>query len=221
MIVAGKCPPATDELRAAAERGFTAVELHLVTEDLDEFEETVAVCRSAPVDIVSVHTPHIDLENVAYIQQANDLCAELGATLVVHSTKIPLTNLDRVADVTEITVPCGYENSTGHSVHFLENVLFDQNRSLVLDTAHLYTAEAEYLSALTHLLREFGDQIPVIHCCDGTKYEDGLAFGTGTMRMERVISTIHDSYDGIVVLEVMPDEQTDALKLFRDVTHTD
>ncbi len=217
MLVAGKCPPTADELRAADERGFDAVELHLRIEDVDAFGETLAVCRSAPVDVVSIHTPHVGLGNLDAIQRTNDLCAELDATLVVHSTKIPLTNLDRVDDAVEFTVPHGYENSTGHSRYFLENVLLARNRSLVLDTAHLYTAEADYLGALSHLLSEYGDRIPVVHCCDGTKYEDGLAFGEGTMEMEAVISLLRDAYDGIVVLEVMPDEQADALAAFQRV----
>lgn len=218
MTVVGKCPPSADELRAAAERGFDAVELHLTTEDVNAFEETVSVCCDAPVDITSAHTPHVDLENAAYIQQANDLCVRLDATLVVHSSKIPVSNIDRVISAVHFTVPHGFENATGHSIHFLETVLLDQNRPLVLDTAHLYMAEANYLSALTDLLDEYADRIPVIHCCDGTKFEDGLAFGTGTMPMERVIAIIDEFYDGIVVLEVMPDEQADALKMYRENT---
>ncbi|WP_435152455.1 sugar phosphate isomerase/epimerase family protein [Haladaptatus sp. DFWS20] len=217
MTVVGKCPPSVDELEAAAERGFDAVELHLTTEDLNEFEETVSVCRDAPVDIASAHTPHVGLESAAYIQRTNDLCHRLDATLVVHSSKIPVSNIGSVIAAVDFTVPHGFENSTGHSVHFLETVLLDRNRPLVLDTAHLYMAEPDYLSALRGLLDEYADRIPVIHCCDGTKYEDGLAFGTGTMRMERVISIIDDFYDGIVVLEVMPDEQVHGLEMYREV----
>lgn len=217
MIVAGKCPPTVDELQAASERGFDAVELHLTTENLDAMEETTAACRDAPVEIVSVHTPHVDLTQLEYVQRANDLADALDATLVVHSTKIPLSNVG-VLNRIDITVPHGFENSTGHSVHFLRNVLFDEGRSLVLDTAHLYTAEADFFPALEHLLSEYGDSIPVVHCCDGTKTTDGLAFGTGTMDMERVISVLDENYDGIVVLEVMPDEQADAREMVLDVT---
>jgi sugar phosphate isomerase/epimerase len=218
MIVAGKCPPTADELRAASDRGFDAVELHLSTDDLDAMEETTAVCRAAPVEVVSMHTPHVDLDELEYVQRANDLCERLDATLVVHSTKIPLSNIDRVLDRIDITVPHGFENSTGHSLHFVRNVLFDEGRSLVLDTAHLYTAEEAYCSILEDLLAEYGNSIPVVHCCDGTKLTDGLAFGTGTMDMERVMATLHENYDGILVLEVMPDEQEDALEMWRGVT---
>lgn len=217
MIVAGKCPPTADELRAASERGFDAVELHLSTDDLDAIEETTAACRAAPVDVVSVHTPHVALDELAYVQRANDLCERLDATLVVHSMKIPLSNLGYVLDRIDITVPHGFENSTGYSRHFLTNVLLDEGRPLVLDTAHLYTAEAEYRSILETLLAADDISIPVVHCCDGTKITDGLAFGTGTMDMERVITALHENYDGIVVLEVMPDEQADALEKWRDV----
>ncbi len=217
MIVAGKCPPTADELRAASERGFDAVELHLTTDDLDAAEETAAVCRDAPVEIVSAHTPHVDLDELEYVQRTNDLCERLDATLVVHSTKIPLSNVGYLLDRTDITVPHGFENSTGHSLHFLRNVLLDEGRPLVLDTAHLYTAEEAYCSILEDLLAEYGDSIPVVHCCDGTKITDGLAFGTGTMDMERVIAALEENYDGIVVLEVMPDEQADALEMWRNV----
>lgn len=219
MIVAGKCPPTADELRAASDRGFDCVELYLTEETLDAREETVAVCRAAPVDVISVHTPHVGFEALEYVQRANDLCESLDATLVVHSAKIPLSNVGVLTDRIDITVPHGFENSTGHSHHFLHNVLIANDRPLVLDTAHLYTAEAEYLSILETLLSEHGDAIPIVHCCDGTKLTDGLAFGTGTMDMERVISTIDDSYDGTVVLEVMPNEQADAREMFFDVIH--
>ena len=221
MIVAGKCPATADELRAASERGFDAVELHLTTDDLDAAEETAAMCRDAPVEIVSAHTPHVDRDELGYVQRTNDLCERLDATLVVHSTKIPLSNVGSLLDRTDITVPHGFENSTGHSLHFLRNVLLDEGRPLVLDTAHLYTAEEAYCSILEDLLAEHGDSIPVVHCCDGTKIADGLAFGTGTMDMERVIVDLQQNYDGIVVLEVMPDEQADALEMWRDVALRD
>ncbi len=217
MQVVGKCPPTKAELQAAVERGFDAVELHLTTENLDAMEETVTACRDAEVEIASVHTPHVDLEQLEYVQLTNDLCERLDATLVVHSTKIPLSNLDYVLDRVDITVPNGFENSTGHSTHFLKNVLFEEGLSLVLDTAHFYTAEANFFPLLESLLTEHGDSIPVVHCCDGTKTTDGLAFGTGTMEMKRLISLLDDCYDGIVVLEVMPDEQADALDMVEDV----
>ena len=217
MRIVGKCPPTEAELRAASERGFDAVELHLTTGNLDTMEETVAVCRDAPVEIATVHTPHVRRDQPEYVQQANDLCERLDATLVVHSIKIPLSNIDYVLDEVEITVPCGWENSTGHSAHFLENTLFEEGVSLTLDTAHFYTAEADFFPQLEKLLTEHGDEIPVVHCCDGTKTTDGLEFGTGTMEMERLISLLDDCYDGIVVLEVMPHEQADALAMVERV----
>jgi hypothetical protein len=33
-----------------------------------------------------------------------------------------------------------------------------------------------------------------------------------------VMATLHENYDGILVLEVMPDEQEDALEMWRGVT---
>ena len=217
MQVAGKCPPTEAELRAAAERGFDAVELHLTTENLDTMEETVAVCRDAPVEIASVHTPHVNREQPEYIQLTNDLCERLDATLVVHSIKIPLSNIDYVLEHVTLSVPTGFENSTGHSPYFLKNTLFEEGLSLTLDTAHFYTAEEDFFPQLERLLTEHGDEIPVVHCCDGTKTTDGLEFGTGTIEMERLISLLDDCYDGIVVLEVMPHEQADALDMVERV----
>ncbi len=217
MRIVGKCPPTEAELRAASERGFDAVELHLTTENLDAVDETVAVCRDAPVEIASVHTPHVSRDQVEYIQQTNDLCERLDATLVIHSIKIPLSNIDYILDEVDITVPYGFENSTGHSAYFLQNTLFEEGHPLVLDTAHFYTAEADFFPLLETLLTEHDDEIPVVHCCDGTKTTDGLEFGTGTMAMERLISLLDDYYDGIVVLEVMPHEQADALAMVEDV----
>jgi len=52
------------------------------------------------------------------------------------------------------------------------------------------------------------DQISLIHLCDSSDIKDGLGFGEGIMDMKAVCKVIDNSdFDGIVVLEVMPDYQ--------------
>jgi sugar phosphate isomerase/epimerase len=81
-------------------------------------------------------------------------------------------------------------------------------------------AESTYLSTIERLLTKFGDRINVVHLCDSTLRRDGLAFGTGDMEMERLSQRVARLFEGYLVLEVMPDEQTDARKeLERYLTH--
>ena len=89
----------------------------------------------------------------------------------------------------------------------------------MLDTAHLYIGEKEFFEALDHFVNHRSNRIKVTHLCDSTEVKDGLGFGEGGMDMEQTCKMIAASnYDGVVVLEVMPDEQEEALKKWRSYT---
>ena len=218
LLVAGKRSPDPDALADAAADGFERVELYLERGHLDAFDETLSACRRAAVDVASVHTPHVAPDEAAYFQRANDLADALDAVLVVHSTRTNLVAIPEILDVTDFSAPFGFENSTGHSEFHVRNAILDAGHDLVVDTAHLYTAEREYLDSLERLLDDHRDRIPVVHCCDGMRVEDGLAFGEGTMDVDAVVSTLRERLDdALVVLEVPTDRQAAALDRYESL----
>ncbi len=234
MQIAGKCSPERDALAAASDRGFDAVELHLGSWDGDVAAATDAVAAAA-VEAVAVHTPHATPDDADAFRRADRLAAELDAYLVVHSQ---YANHVHVPDLEAIGFESahGYENNPGASVRHLEATVLDAGHDLVLDTAHLYTATADYLAATERLLADWGDQMPVVHLCDSTLTDDGLGFGRGEMAMgdlSRLLKREYDGvsasdgrertdgssderseYDGVVVLEVPLPDQADAIRRF-------
>jgi sugar phosphate isomerase/epimerase len=181
MTVAGKCSPTPDALAAARDRGFNTVELHLGSWDGDVADATDAVADDA-VDAVSVHTPHATPDDRETFRRADRLAAELDASLVVHSQYANHVHVPDLAAV-GFESPHGYENNPGASVRHLEAMILSRGHDFVLDTAHLYTAAADYLAAVERLLADWRDRIPVVHLCDSTLTRDGLAFGDGEMAM--------------------------------------
>ncbi|KAA9398614.1 sugar phosphate isomerase/epimerase [Haloarcula sp. CBA1130] len=209
MNLVGKCPPSPAKLNAAADRGFDSVELYLRPADLDDIAATAATVEQSPVSAASVHTLHARPDDPEPFRQSDALAQRLDAYLVVHSQYAQHTHTG-LLDSYDFTAPYGYENNPGMSVYSLQNLLLDRGHDLVLDTAHLFMAEPTYLDALSGLLREYGDQIQVVHFTDGTSLEDGLAFGDGDIPLERTAEVLAAHFDGAVVLEVMPDYQADA-----------
>ncbi|MBV0925066.1 sugar phosphate isomerase/epimerase [Halomicroarcula limicola] len=209
MHLLGKCPPDPAELASAAERGFESVELHLRSEHLEDVAATAETVGRSPVDAAAVHTLHARPDEERPFRRSDELARRLDALLVVHSQYALHTHVDDF-EAYDFAAPHGYENNPGASAFHLENLLLARGHSLVLDTAHLYLSEADYEGALSTLLRDHGDRIPLIHLNDATRTEDGLAFGDGEMDLERTARLLDENYDGPVVLEVMPDAQADA-----------
>lgn len=207
MRIIGKCPPEPSELQQAYEGGFDGVELYLTTEHLDAYPETVDACREAPVDIVSVHTPHVTHDGFDYLKAADNLAVEFDAFLCVHSMGFHLTNLKVLDEEVEFEAEHGFESHPGNNLMFIENTIFNSGRNFVLDTAHFYASEENYLEKMEYLFDEYGDSIKLIHLCDGTRAKDGLPFGEGTMAMDAVCNLITERFDGPVVIEVMPGHQ--------------
>lgn len=216
MIIAGKCPPEEKKLEAARERGFEKVELYLEREHLDQFEETLDNVRESPVDVVSVHTPHVSLEEKDYFLKADRLASRLDAFLVFHSQHL---HHSHIPEIEQFNFPqLSLENNPGASKRHLESMILERDHELVLDTAHLFMAEESYLQTFNELLDSYGERIPVIHLCDSTLTEDGLPFGKGQMDMKAISQTIQKKFDGLVVLEVMPEDQEYALEKWRQYT---
>ena len=214
MIISGKCPPNANELKHASESGFENVELYLTTEHLDEFQHTVDVCTDAEVNITSVHTPHVWRHQHKYFRLSNKLADHFNAVLVVHSSAVGLIDLNSVTDTVDFTVTHGFENGNGDSELYIQNHVFQQGRKFILDTAHLYTGvgKEDFYTVFEDLITTHRDSIPLIHLCDSTELREGLPFGDGEMDLERVIQLLDQEYEGIVVLEVMPEFQAAALE---------
>ncbi|WP_380676307.1 sugar phosphate isomerase/epimerase family protein [Salinigranum sp. GCM10025319] len=214
MRLVGKCPPTPDELAAARDRGFDAVELYVETGHVDRFPETLAAVREAAVDVVSVHTPHVRPDDVVYFEKADELAAATDATLVVHSQYLHHTHIDELESI-GFDAAYGYENIPGASRYHVTNAILDRGHDLILDTAHLFMAEPEFGTAFEGLLERYDSRIPVVHLNDATLWEDGLAFGHGDMDLRATVEALDAHYTGDVVLEVMPAQQADALRQTR------
>lgn len=223
MNISGKCPPNATELKQAATSGFENVELYLTKAHLDNFQHTVSVCTAADVNITSVHTPHVWRHEHEYFRLSNELADHFDAVLVVHSSAVGLIDLHAVTDNVEFTVPHGFENGNGDSDLYIRNHVFEQERQFILDTAHLYTGvgHEEFYTVFENLISTYGDSIPLIHLCDATELREGLPFGEGEINLDRIISYLDRNYGGIVVLEVMPEYQGDALRQLNRVLNDD
>lgn len=211
MIIAGKCPPEPEELRAAADRGFDGIELYLERKHLDELEASIEAVENSEVEVESIHTPHVTLEEKEYFRKTDRLASILDAYIVFHSQYLHHVHIPELEEL-EMEADHGYENNPGASKRILESLILQPGHDLVLDTAHLFMATENYLQAIRELLDEHPEQIKLIHLCDSTRRKDGLPFGEGEMDMEKLCKVIDESeFDGELVLEVMPEDQEDAL----------
>jgi sugar phosphate isomerase/epimerase len=146
---------------------------------------------------------------------ADKLAQEVDAYLVFHSQYMHHTHIPDLEKL-EIESNYGYENNPGVSKTFLENAIIKQGHELVLDTAHFYLGD-HTTSEMKQFLEQNIDQISLIHLCDSSDIKDGLGFGEGIMDMKAVCKVIDNSdFDGIVVLEVMPDYQKDAFQKWKN-----
>jgi len=213
LTIVGKSAPEPDELGRANARGFEGIELYLEREHLNDINRIVRVVNEAAIDIFSVHTPHVTTEETEWLKRADQLALALDAYLTVHSKQIIHTQIPKL-ETQEFQSAHGYENNPGISERHLQNMIFDRGHELVLDTAHLFMADKNYLSTAERLLTEFGEQISVIHLCDSTLTTDGLGFGDGAMNMAAMSELVTRLFEGVVVLEVMPDEQERAREFF-------
>lgn len=211
--IVGKAPPEPDELDRVRERGFDAAELYLERSHLTDVEATVATVERAAVEVVSVHTPHVPIDEPEWLLRADRLASALDAYLVLHSNRIIHAHIPQLERL-EFESTHGYENNPGSSVRHVQSMILDRGHEFVLDTAHLYMAEEGYLSAAERLFTEFGDRIRVVHLCDSTLTTDGLGFGEGEMDIEAMSRIVKRQFEGIVVLEVMPDVQAAASARF-------
>lgn len=218
MINAGKCPPEPEELKAAKERGFNYVELYLGESHVNDLRDSIRAVEESEVEVVSIHTPHSNLEEKEDFEKAGEMAEELDAFLVFHSQYVHHVHIPRLEKL-EIDCDYGYENNPGVSKRLLEALILENGHELVLDTAHFFMAEENYLQETEELLESYGEHIPVIHLCDSSRQKDGLPFGEGEMDMESMCRVIDESdFDGILVLEVMPDHQEDALARWNEYT---
>ncbi|MFB6145834.1 MAG: TIM barrel protein [Candidatus Nanohaloarchaea archaeon] len=95
--------------------------------------------------------------------------------------------------------------------------MIGRGENAVLDVAHLYIAENDFYSEFERILDNEASK--AVHLCDSTKTKDGLGFGDGELDMKKVCKIIDDSsFNSIFVLEVMPEDQKDALEKWNKFT---
>jgi len=214
ITIAGKAPPEPDELDRAIARGFDAIELYLERSHLEDVDATIGLLEAVAVEVVSVHTPHVPIDEPEWLHRSDRLADALGAYLVVHSNRIVHTFTPEL-EALDFRSEHGYEHNPGISERHIRSTVLDRDHELVLDTAHLYMAERDYRSVTEGLLREFGDQLRVVHLCDSRLRNDGLGFGDGSMDMRTLSELLGQYFEGTLVLEVMPDRQREARERLR------
>lgn len=218
MEIVGKCPPEREELEKMEDRGFEKIELYTERKHFDNIEGALETVRDSDLEVVSVHTPHVHIDDdKTYFWLADYFCKKLDAYLVFHSQYLHHTHIPKIEEMS-INSNYGYENNPGISRSYLENCILKEGHEMVLDTAHLFMGEEGFYEEIEYILDSYVDQIDLIHLCDSTKTEDGLAFGDGEIDIHRTAEIIEKSeFEGLLVLEVMPRDQEEALDVVNDV----
>jgi sugar phosphate isomerase/epimerase len=218
FAVAGKCEPSHESFEHLHDAGFAAFELYLDTPTLRDrgVTDVVAECRASPGEVVAVHTPHVALDGTdadRRFEQADEVAAELGAALVFDANPTSTRYAPNLYPDGRVRAPAhGYENDPSVSAFYLETTHLGGGRPLVLDTAHLHMSEATYLPFVERVLATHADRVPVVHLADGTRVDDGLPFGEGTVPLADVLGLLEAyDYDGVVTLEAPRSAQPDAL----------
>jgi|AntRauMinimDraft_4_1070384.scaffolds.fasta_scaffold01146_6 sugar phosphate isomerase/epimerase len=220
MNISGKRDPT--KLNELKNDGFDSAELYITKEMLDTLD-IIELCKNSDVNISSVHTPHIDIgksKNIEYYKKSDIIANKLDATLILHSNPTSTLLLSRIYPPENVVSnKYGYENIPDVSSYFMKNYLLNQKYPLVLDTAHLHIAEENYLPFIESILTQYdSNMIPTIHLADGTRKNDGIGFGEGTVDLENILKIIDNcDYNGSVVLEAPVDAQPDALSFVKNV----
>jgi len=223
MKIAGKCKPEKHLLRELYNKGYENVELYLTKRMLHTRTDIITVCENAKINIVSVHTPHMNLdvdESMKYFKQTDLIADTLDATLVLHSNPYSTFSLIDFYPPEKVeSNKFAYENHPDVSSYFIENYQIERGNPLVLDTAHLHIAEESYMNFIEKILKKYTEkEIPIIHLNDGTRTKDGLNLGEGEIKLEKIIQIIQKcNYNGYVVLEVPTKDRYDALNTVKNI----
>ena len=218
--ILGKAPPESSELQKAADAGFEAVELYLEEKHLERMSQSADAVNESEVAVESVHTPHMARDELEYLTLTDDFAQEIDADyMVIHPGAIPTNDVAGIEREFEFETPHGYESGMGESLHFIENAILDHEEvdmEFVFDVAHVYGGTPAYRRVVRTLLTEpHVNSIGLIHFCDSTATDDGLAIGEGDIDVEWLADQIRREYDGPVVLEVNGEDQAAALDFWK------
>jgi len=205
---------AVDVFEEWSKMPFNGFETYLTREDFQDFSLLKSQFQRYSSDISVVHTPHVEWpEDKQLFQQSISLAQLVGAQVCIHSSYVSPVLASEIDTELSIPVTHGYESSLGHSYEFIRNVLFEKDLPFIFDTAHFYTGNPDnYLETVEKLLTQHSENISLVHFCDSTKSDDGLALGEGELPIDELWSLIQRKYHGPVTLEVDPDDQLDALE---------
>lgn len=219
LTLTGKVEPELHSIEQLYEQGFTAFEMYLNTNMLDNrsVKDILEVCDSSPGEFTSVHTPHISIQQddpKEYYRKTDRIAAELDSPLVFDSNPTSTRYGPTVYPQTDIKAPeYGYENDPSISSYYLETTHLPNGNNLVFDTAHMHMSEPEYITFIEMILENYQSMVPVIHLADGIRTKDGLPFGEGTVPIEHIVNLLQVyEYSGPIVLETSQETQPDALE---------
>ena len=223
LTLAGKCEPDKETIQELHSSGFDNFEMYLNTNILSNntVSEIVTVCKSSPGSFVSVHTPHVDLsENThqAYFRKTDKIADKLDAVLIIDSNPTSTRSIQSIYPPEEVlSSKSGYENDPGFGSFYLERNHLERDIPLVIDTAHLYMSEKNYLSFIEMALQKYQSLIPAMHLAEGHRTQDGLPFGQGSVNLKRILELlVKYDYSNPITLETSQETQPDALKFAQE-----
>lgn len=215
MKLAGKCPPEPDKLKIVSDSGFERTELYTTKDHLDTLDKTIQICKNADIEISSVHTPHVTEGDKEYLRKAITLADAFNARIVVDANPIPLDQLVELEENNTLeygSLDHGYENRTIHIKEDMIETVLETGHDMTLDTAHLYRNNPDtFKEEFTTLLDNYDEQISIVHLCDATPEEDHVQFTEGSMPLGFILQQYKQSDVDYIVLELMPEEQGQAL----------
>lgn len=217
--IVGKCPPEKEELNKQETRPFDATELYTEKTHFDDFETTLNNCRETSLDIAVVHTPHVQTHEISYIKSAEQLAEKLDAKLLLHSTHIPLNKASEIAETNLKIDDLVIENHTWATLEDIQDHIIDENKKLALDFAHLYRNNPElFQERLAQVFNDSHEYMGHLHLCDASSEQDHLQIGDDEMPISLIKEYIKTKYDKMLTLELMPDEQEEALSRYTNLS---
>ena len=59
-------------------------------------DRTLEIVDDAVVDVASVHTPHVPIDDLEWMRRADRVASALDAYLVVHSNRVVLAHISEI-----------------------------------------------------------------------------------------------------------------------------
>lgn len=206
MKILGKTSHELDQIKERFDEGFREFELYTKKEFLNpsSIEELKKIKKAYKINFISMHTPHVTLQELVKFSSTIDLVVkEIGIKYVVmHSSKansfskkfLGLVHGNRII-----------ENTKDHSVKDIFH-LFEAGYGICLDISHLfescYKKRLDFFQSLEEILKRGKKKIKIVHFCN-TDFKNGNSgLIEGVIDVERAFRILEKHYNGYVVVEV-------------------